>query len=220
MAYVSKEDKAEVFENIKPILKKYGIKATLSVHGKIELILTIWESPIDFIGNFNQTANERYWDRFEPITDNYMEVNQYHLKDQFSGIAYDALLELVAGMQTKDWYCNDDVMSDFFSRKYFYSVKIGRWNKPYIFKPNKSQPVPAAIQATPNEENEVSENMYSTMTNNEMIEQLVAMGPVIDSAIDLAPTFDVSSMVKQLTDMIEQMESEISFRMSQYQTAE
>jgi hypothetical protein len=52
-----------------------------------------------------------------------------------------------------------------------------------------------------------------------MIEQLVAMGPVIDSAIDLAPTFDVSSMVKQLTDMIEQMESEIAGR-SQYQTVE
>lgn len=219
MAYISQDEKKTIENRIKPILKEYGIRGTFSVHHKMELVLTLWEGPIDFVSNFNETMYVGTYRHFEPVTDGYFSINEYHYENEFSGIALEFLQKVIPAMKTDDWYCNDDIQSDYFDRKYYYSVKVGTWNKPYVVK-NTTKPVPTAIQTTPNEENEVSENMYSTMTNNEMIEQLVAMGPVIDSAIDLAPTFDVSSMVKQLTDMIEQMESEISFRMSQYQTAE
>lgn len=220
MAYISQDEKKTIENRIKPILKEYGIRGTFSVYNKMELVLTLWEGPIDFVSNFNETMQDRSWERFEPVTEGYFTINEYHYYErEFSGIALEFLQKVIPAMKTDDWYCNDDIQSGYFDRKYYYSVKVGKWDKPYVVK-NTTKTVPAAIQATPNEENEVSENMYSTMTNNEMIEQLVAMGPVIDSAIDLAPTFDVSSMVKQLTDMIEQMESEISFRMSQYQTAE
>ncbi len=218
MAYISQDEKKTIENRIKPILKEYGVRGTLSVRHNSELVLTLWEGPIDFVSNFNETMEDRYWERFEPITEGNFLINEYHYDKEFSGIALEFLQKVIPAMKTDDWYCNDDIQSDYFNRKYYYSVKVGKWDKPYVVK-NTTKTVPATIQTTPDEENKVSENIYSNMTNNEMIEQLVAMGPVIDSAIDLAPTFDVSSMVKQLTDMIEQMESEIAGR-SQYQTVE
>lgn len=53
MAYVSQELKAKLAPKIKEVLKKYKIKGSVSVRNHLALVVTIKESSIDFIGNYN-----------------------------------------------------------------------------------------------------------------------------------------------------------------------
>jgi len=48
MAYMDQEKKAKIAANLKPILRKYGIKGSLSVRNHMAICLTITEGKIDF----------------------------------------------------------------------------------------------------------------------------------------------------------------------------
>lgn len=85
MAYVSQETKKRLVNLAKPILKKYGIKATFSVSHHMELVCNIKSGEIDFIANFNSTCSSKNWMRFEPAQTN-LSVNTYHFNDHFTGM--------------------------------------------------------------------------------------------------------------------------------------
>lgn len=128
MAYVSQDDKKAIAAKINPILKAFGLKGTLSINHHSKLVLTIRSGKIDFIGNCNETnAHKEY---FNPVKEN-MEINEFWYKEHFTGIALEALNNIVPAMFTSDWYDNSDIMSDYFDTKYYISVKVGTWDKPY-----------------------------------------------------------------------------------------
>ena len=54
MAYMSQERKSEIAPKVKSILKKFGIKGSLSVRHHSTLSLTLKSGKIDFIGNSNR----------------------------------------------------------------------------------------------------------------------------------------------------------------------
>ena len=54
MAYMNQEKKAEINKRLAPILKKYGIKGTLSVRNHSTIVLTVKAGKIDFIENYLQ----------------------------------------------------------------------------------------------------------------------------------------------------------------------
>ena len=215
MAFITQEEKKSIAENINPILKEYGIKGSLSIRNNSELVLTLFSGPIDFVGNYNETASERYWDRFEPITEAYFTVNEYHYENEFSGIALEFLKKVFPFMQGDNWYCNDDVQSDYFSRKHYYTIKVGKYNRPYIFKPNNSQfvPVNSTEEIEMSENTETVTNKYSTATISEIIESLNEMSGVVDRVMELSTHYDVSTVQDQLTEMVNEIAREIHSRM-------
>ena len=72
---MNQEKKSKIAAAIKPVLKKYGLKATLSVHNHSSICVNIKSGPIDFGG------------------DN-VQVNPYWLEDHYQGTALKALKEI------------------------------------------------------------------------------------------------------------------------------
>ena len=52
MAYMNQQMKAKIAALLKPILKKYGVKGSLSVRNHSTICLTVKSGKIDFIGNY------------------------------------------------------------------------------------------------------------------------------------------------------------------------
>lgn len=134
MAFFTQEMKSEKLSKIKPILKKFGLKGSLSVHNHSTVVLTISEGSIDFINNFNETCGADHYAvarGFQPQKD-YLSVNHYWFKDHFTGKAKAALTELIKVLFEGHWD-ESDIQSDYFHTAYYVDVKVGKWNKPYKF---------------------------------------------------------------------------------------
>lgn len=113
MAYMNQERKAKIAAAVKPILKKYKLKGSLRVHHHSEIILTLSQGPIRF------------------GTEDYIQVNQYWLERDYEGVALKALQELKDALLVAGYYNNSDAQRDYFDTAYYYSIHVGKWDKPY-----------------------------------------------------------------------------------------
>lgn len=112
MAYMNQDKKAKIAAKMKPVLKKYGLKGSLSVHNHSSITLTIKSGPIDFGGD-------------------HVQVNPYWLDSNYKGVALKALQEIKEAMLAADYYDRSDAQVDYFDTAYYYNINVGRWNKPY-----------------------------------------------------------------------------------------
>ena len=134
MAFVSQGMKKELAPNIKAVLKKYGMKGSISINNHSSLVVTLQQGPLDFSGV--DARGERI---FYEATDGgfYSQVNTYHVDKFYSGVTADFLNELVAAMKGKtsrgEWYDRTDIMTDYFDIAYYVNVNVGKWNKGYIY---------------------------------------------------------------------------------------
>ena len=134
MAYMNQERKATIAANLKPILKKYGIKGTLSVRGHSTICLTLKSGKIDFISNSNRVCGSSPWQvhkGWRPNTSGYSDVNVYWFQDHYDGDAKAFLTEAMAALKSANWYDRTDAQIDYFDTAYYVDINIGRWNKPY-----------------------------------------------------------------------------------------
>ena len=122
MAYMSQDRKKELTPGIKKVLKKYGVKATLSVRNHSVLVLNISAGKLDFLGEYNEEAR-----------DGRIQVNPYWVKEHYSGVSRDFLTEVVAAMNAGNWD-RSDVMTDYFDVGWYVDINVGKWNKPYVFE--------------------------------------------------------------------------------------
>ena len=148
MAYMSQEMKKALAPQIKKVLKKYGMKGTLSVQHYSGLVVKLPEGSIDFFNSFTEKGKP------ERELNGYVDVNVYWVKDHYEGIAKDFLLELHQAMNaTPDGsianHNRSDYMTDYFDVGWYTYIKIGDWDKPYVYNPDMS---PAASK----EKNEVA----------------------------------------------------------------
>jgi len=134
MAYVSQETKKELAPGIKAVLKKYKMKASISVRNHSTICVNIKSGPIDFIGEANKKNKEIAERRGTPYYENdgYIQVNPYY--PETYGDASDFLIELVDAMKGQNYFNNDDAMTDYFSRSHYTDVNVGKWNKPYTLE--------------------------------------------------------------------------------------
>lgn len=121
MAYVSKQDKAELAPAIKAVLKKYKMKGTISIEHYSILVVKVTKGAIDFTPYMMQGE----WPR------NYIEVNEHFMDKNYSGIALSFLNEMIAAMKGPDFYDRSDAMTDYFDRSHYLGLKIGNYLKPY-----------------------------------------------------------------------------------------
>ena len=134
MAYMNQEKKAKIAANLKPILKKYGIKGSLSVRNHSTICLTLKSGKIDFIANSNRVCGESPWQvsrGFRPNTSGYSDVNVYWFQDHYDGKAKAFLTEAMAALKGAGWYDRSNAQIDYFDTAYYVDINIGKWNKPY-----------------------------------------------------------------------------------------
>ena len=116
MAYVSQDLKKQLTPTIKAVLKRYGMKGSISVQNHSTLVVTLSQGSIDF------GQGER---------DGYIQVNPYWIDDHYEGTARDFLTELLAAMRGPDFFDDSDIMTDYFHVSHYTSINVGRWDKPY-----------------------------------------------------------------------------------------
>lgn len=124
MAYMNQERKNLLAPAIKAVLKKYGIKATLSVD-RHSLSLNIKSGPIDFFADCVSNANN---------PGGYMQVNTHWTDEHYTGVARSFLREVIDAMKVGNWDRSDS-MSDYFDVGWYVHVNVGKWNKPYAYIP-------------------------------------------------------------------------------------
>lgn len=130
MAYMNQEKKAKIAPNVKSVLKKYGVKGTLSVCNRVTLVMTVTQGPIDFIANFNEVNADKIVNKVCGKAVDSLNVNPYWYHEHFSGKALSFLKELLPAMNAGN-HDNSDVQTDYFDVGWYVDVNIGRWNKPY-----------------------------------------------------------------------------------------
>ena len=139
MAYMNQEKKAKISTNLKPILKKYGIKGSLSVNNHSTIVLTLKSGEIDFVENYIKTDIDKPYgskmaqDQIDYLRKNQsMDVNPYWYQEHFSGVAKEFLTEAMVALKSADWYDETDAQVDYFNTAYYVDINVGKWNKPYI----------------------------------------------------------------------------------------
>jgi hypothetical protein len=115
MAYMNQERKAIIASNLKPVLKKYNMKGSLSVNHHSSIVLTLKSGKIDF-----GSARE--------------QVNPYWFHEHYEGVAKEFLTEVFAALKSAGWYDRSDAMSDYFDTAYYVDVNVGKWSKPYVLE--------------------------------------------------------------------------------------
>lgn len=140
MAYITQEMKKELAPAIKAVLKKYGVKGTISIRHHSVLSVNIKEGALDFIG----AVNKRRKEDAEREGIEFYDVGGYYQENPYGGCyrgrvsdeptAIDKFLdELRAAMRGNLYYNNDDIMTDYFDSAYFMDINIGQYDRPYNF---------------------------------------------------------------------------------------
>ena len=122
MAYMNQEKKAVIAAKLKPVLKKYGVKGTLSVRNHSSIVLNVKSGPVDFIQDYGDAEDARKFG---------IQVNPYWFQDHFTGESKKFLEEAFNALKGAGYYDNSDIQTDYFDTAYYYNINIGRWNKPY-----------------------------------------------------------------------------------------
>ena len=138
MAYVSKQDKAELAPKIKLVLKKYDMKGSISVRHHSSLVVTLQSGAIDF-GDYSHGNG-------------YIQVNTYWIDDHYTGIAKAFLTELLVAMKGPNYFNDDDAMTDYFSRSHYTDINVGKWDKPYVLVKGSKINVHESLRADPTKE--------------------------------------------------------------------
>lgn len=135
MAYMNQDRKSEIAPLVKRAMAKYGIKGTLSIRSHSTLVLTIKSGRINFCQNWFDTLST-HWQRFgQPLerVPTCIDVNVYHVDQDFRGQAKQCLTALLDAMNQGNWN-NSDIQSDYWDVGWWTEINIGRWNKPYVFE--------------------------------------------------------------------------------------
>jgi hypothetical protein len=125
MAFVSKQDKADLAPTIKAVLKKHGMKGTISIRHMSTLVVKVSGGAIDF----SQYLENAEWPREEfDVNDHW--IDRTYAKDL---PVKNFLNELHMAMRGPDWYNNSDAMTDYFDISHYTTITIGSYKKPYKF---------------------------------------------------------------------------------------
>lgn len=116
---MNQDKKAIIAAKVKPILKKYGVKGSLSVRSHMTIVLNITEGPINFAKDGNMDPKHG------------IDVNPYWYHEHFTGKSKQFLDEIFPALKSAGYYNNSDAMIDYFDTAYYYDVNIGKWNKEY-----------------------------------------------------------------------------------------
>jgi hypothetical protein len=123
MAYMNQDKKKVIVAKLKPVLKKYGVKGTLSVRSHMSIVLNVKSGKVDFFTDYGDVKDAKKFG---------IQVNPYWFHDHFTGKAKQFLTEAFDALKSAGYYNNSDASIDYFDTAYYYDINIGKWNKPYV----------------------------------------------------------------------------------------
>ena len=135
MAYMSQDRKAKIVAAMKPIMQKYNVKGTFKCD-RHSITFRIKSGAIDFVADMpDQVPQYGQWvdvDK-DAIRNKYtIDVNPYHYATFYTGVSKEFLDEVIPAMKAADYYDRSDIQSDYFDTAYYYHVKVGAWDTPYV----------------------------------------------------------------------------------------
>ena len=133
MAYIDTKDVKAIREALKA---EFGKDFKFSVTR--EHFSSVRISVMSGVENFydgSMDSTDKYSGRINTFTGN-EQINHYHL--HFYG-KHEALFTKISEIAHtapglaggKKYFCEDDAMTDYFSRAYYVSINVGKWDKPY-----------------------------------------------------------------------------------------
>ena len=125
MAYMNQEKKSVIASKLKPVLKKYGVKGTLSVRNHSSIVLNVKAGKIDFFEDYGDREDAKKFG---------IQVNPYWFHDHFEGKSKQFLTEAFDALKSAGYYNNTDASIDYFDTAYYYDINIGNWKKPYVLE--------------------------------------------------------------------------------------
>lgn len=137
MAYFSQKMKKKVSPKIKSVLKKYGVKGTISVDNYSSLVVNIKKGRLDFLGADLKIQISDYKKMLLPEVNKseYLQVNIYHVEKKHREVGETEIAnffkELIQAIKGANWYNRSDTSIDYFDTSYFIRINIGKWDKPY-----------------------------------------------------------------------------------------
>ena len=129
MAWMNQERKAKIVAAAKPVLAKYGMKATFRCT-QHSITCTLKSGSIDFIAEMN---TDRDPIDAAAVRSRYnFDVNPYWFDEHYKdGTAKDFIGEMITALMAADYYDRSDIQSDYFDTAYYYNLQVGAWDKPY-----------------------------------------------------------------------------------------
>ena len=137
MAYITANEVRAIRNELKAQFPnfKFGVRKGA---GNLSVDVTIKQGVIDFIGNYNETVDERRHVSSQ-LAEGYLQVNQYWFQDHFTGDAKRMIEQVLRIIKIapstipggRRWYDNSDAMTDYFDTAYYVHLEIGDWNQPY-----------------------------------------------------------------------------------------
>ena len=135
MAYMNQERKAKLAPAIKEILKRYGVKGSLSVDNHMSLVLTIKSGKLDFIKDYNETVSAQPGGfRLGSPAEKSLDINQFWYQDHFKNKKILGFLREVLAAMNVGNHDRSDIQTDYFDVGWYINVHVGKWNKPYILE--------------------------------------------------------------------------------------
>lgn len=132
MAWMNQERKRKIVENVKPILKKYGMKGTFSVSNGSTINLTLTSGSLDFVNEMKDFLYGKDVNKNELRSRYHFEVNPYWYDEHYNnGKVKKFLNEVIPAMKSADWYDRSDIQTDYFDTAYYYNISVGKWKAPY-----------------------------------------------------------------------------------------
>jgi hypothetical protein len=130
MAHITQEEKKEIAARLKPLLKEFGIKATLSISNHMKLVLKIKSGPIDFIGQYQKSFNPMEFKR--RVGENVPLPKNDHFSITHNPANFsDRLEKSTVGFLVKVWdlmnlknYDNSDVQTDYHEVGFYSEIVI------------------------------------------------------------------------------------------------
>jgi len=136
MAYITQAQKKELAPGIKKVLKKYGIKGTISISNNIKLNVNLHEGRLDLIGEENNARRiwaERNRVEFRAVGCFQIIPSAAETREGLSSEVTAFYNELSAAMRGELWYDNSDPMTGYFDTAYYLQINVGKFDKTYRF---------------------------------------------------------------------------------------
>lgn len=125
MAYMNQEKKKAMAPKIKEVLKRHGIKGSISVKNHSTLTVKLKSGIIDLMGEYNKARGQNR---------QYTDLNNYHYNDEcVTEEARAFYKELIEAMNEGN-HDNSDIYSDYFDVGWYININIGDWKKSYTFE--------------------------------------------------------------------------------------
>ena len=116
MAYMNQQMKATIAKNLKPVLKKFGVKGSLSVRNHSTIVLTLKSGKIDFFADYGDREDARKFG---------IDVNPYWFHEHFTGKSKQFLTEAFNALKSANWYDESDAQVDYFNTAYYFRINVG-----------------------------------------------------------------------------------------------